>query len=141
MVHVAGPLAVAPGGALYVADVAGHCVDVRSPDGRFRAVAGNGKSGYSGDGGPAVRAELSTITDLAVAPDGSPYIADGGRVRAVGRDGLIHTVARSTAPLALALSPSGRLYLSSRSRIFRLSATGTLETVRAIVRPAPARDL
>ena len=50
---VAGPLAVAPSGALYVADVDREQVLVRLPDGRFRVVAGDGKKGVSGDGGPA----------------------------------------------------------------------------------------
>jgi hypothetical protein len=91
--RLAGPLAVAGDGALYVADVARDRVLVRLPDGRFRVVAGDGMAGFSGDGGPATRAELSGISDLAFAKSGSLYIADGGRVRIVGRDGLIRTIA------------------------------------------------
>ncbi len=95
----AGPLAVAPGGALYVADVAAHRVLVRLSDGRFRVIAGNGQAGFSGDRGPATGAELSVITDLAVSPAGSLYIADGGRIRVVGRDGVIRTIAGDGRPL------------------------------------------
>jgi hypothetical protein len=91
--ELAGPLAVAPDGLLYVADAARDRVLVRVPDGRFRVVAGTGKVGFSGDGGPAVRAELSGVSDLAFAPDGTLYIADGGRVRTVSRDGVIRTIA------------------------------------------------
>lgn len=90
---LSGPLAVAPDGALYVADVARDRVLVRLRDGRFRVVAGDGRVGFAGDGGPAVRAELSAVSDLVFAPDGSLYIADGGRVRAVSRDGVIRTIA------------------------------------------------
>ena len=96
---VSPPLAVGPTGALYVADVARDRILVRLPDGRFRVVAGDGKAGFSGDGGPAVRAELSGISDLASAPDGMLYIADSGRVRTVGRDG---GSARSPATAAAA---------------------------------------
>ena len=90
---VAGPLAVAPGGALYVADVAREQVLVRLPDGRFRVVAGNGKKGVSGDGGPAIDAEFLDIVDMAVGPDGSLYVVDGDRVRVVSPNGVISTVA------------------------------------------------
>jgi hypothetical protein len=90
---LAGPLAVAGDGALYVADVARDRVLVCLGDGRFRVVAGDGKAGFSGDGGPAVRAELSGISDLAFAPDGALYIADGGRVRVVTPGGVIRTLA------------------------------------------------
>jgi len=90
---VAGPLAVAPNGDLYVADVDREQVLVRLPDGRFRAVAGDGKKGVSGDGGPAIDAEFLDIADMAVAPDGTLYVVDGDRVRAVSPNGVISTVA------------------------------------------------
>ena len=90
---VAGPLAVAPSGALYVADVDRQQVLVRLPDGRFRVIAGDGTKGISGDGGPAVAAELVDIADLAVGPDGSLYVVDGDRVRMISPNGVISTVA------------------------------------------------
>jgi hypothetical protein len=165
--NIAGPMAVAPDGTLYVADDPGTGIQsddrvlVRLPDGRFRVVAGTGKRGFSGDGGPAVKAELSDISDLAVAPDGTLYIADGGRIRMVNRDGVVRTLAgsgrpartiatgtraRSAAlgtPLSIALSPAGELYISTgspsgspRSQILRLTPAGTLYPVRAIVKSA-----
>lgn len=89
----AGPLAVAPNGALYVADISHEQVLVRLANGRFRVVAGDGKKGTTGDGGPAVDAEFLDISDLVVAPNGSLYIVDGTRVRVVGPNGTISTVA------------------------------------------------
>src|ERR1700726_2253782 len=74
--EVAGKLAVGPNGALYVADVGGDRILARLPDGRFRVVAGNGRVGFSGDGGAAVDAELSGVSDLAFSPAGALYIAD-----------------------------------------------------------------
>jgi len=90
---VAGPLAVASSGALYIADVNRHQVLVRLPDGRFRIVAGNGTKGVSGDGGKAIDAEFLDIEDMAVGPDRSLYVLDGDRVRVVSPNGVISTVA------------------------------------------------
>jgi hypothetical protein len=138
--RVAGPLAVSPTGALYVADVAARRVLVRMPDGRFRVVAGTGTTGFSGDGGPATRARLSDIVDMVFSPTGSLYIADGGRVRVIDPRGVIRTIAgngqRATKPilsgtralsaplgtaspsasgnpLSIAVSPSGQLYIAT----------------------------
>jgi hypothetical protein len=90
---VAGPLAVALSGALYVADVDREQILVRLPDGRFRVVAGDGRKGVSGDGAPAIDAEFLDIADMAVGPDGSLYVVDGGRVRMVSPNGVISTIA------------------------------------------------
>jgi hypothetical protein len=169
--QVAGPMAVGSDGALYIADDQttdgrDDRVLVRLPDGRFRVIAGTGKRGFSGDGGPAVRAELSDVTDLAVGPDGTLYIADGSRVRAVSRDGVIRTIAGDGHPariiangapalraalgtrLSIALSAAGRLYISSSSpwgsplpQILRLTRAGTLDPVRAVVTSATGGNL
>ena len=58
-------------------------------------VAGTGHAGYSGDGIPASRAQLSHPSGIAVDSDGNLYIADGEnhRVRKVTRGGLISTIA------------------------------------------------
>ena len=90
---VAGALAVAPNGALYVVDAANARILVQQRGGRFGVVAGNGDVGFSGDGGPAIRAELMSVSDMAFGSDGTLYIADAGRVRAVSRSGVIRTIA------------------------------------------------
>ena len=58
-------------------------------------MAGTGKAGFSGDGGPAATAELNAPSGLAVGPNGGLYIADAGnqRIRRVVSDGIITTVA------------------------------------------------
>ena len=168
--NVAGPLAVAPNGVLYVTNVpgrgvaSGNRVLVRLPDGHFRVVAGNGTVGFSGDGGPAMRAELASVSDLVFAPNGMLYIADGGRVRLVGRNGVIRTIVgngrplRTIAsgtpalsadlgttqspgdPLRIALSPAGQLYIATgESQILKLTAAGRLDTVRSVIASGPGR--
>ncbi len=58
-------------------------------------VAGNGLQGYSGDGGPAKSAELSTPAALAVDSAGNVYIADStySVIRRVDTSGIITTYA------------------------------------------------
>jgi uncharacterized protein (TIGR03437 family) len=58
-------------------------------------VAGNGSTGYSGDGGPAVKAQLNGPQGVAVDAAGNLYIADteNNAIREVTPGGLIATVA------------------------------------------------
>lgn len=99
---LAGPLAVAPDGLLYVVEesrqrnggYAGIEVLVRW-HGQFKVVAGDDKKGFSGDGAKAVDAELSDVTDIAFSPHGNLFIADGPRIREVATNGVIKTVAGS----------------------------------------------
>jgi len=90
-----GPMALGPNGVLYICEPSLDQVVARMADGSFKLIAGTGRAGYSGDGGPAVRARLSQPEGLAVAPNGALYIADFGnnRVREVLPDGTIKTVA------------------------------------------------
>src|SRR5215510_1245064 len=57
--------------------------------------AGNGTKGFSGDGGPATKAQLNFPTGISRGPDGALYICDTGnhRVRKVARNGIITTIA------------------------------------------------
>jgi sugar lactone lactonase YvrE len=84
-------------GGLYIADQSNN--RVRRLDlatGTIRTAAGNGESGYSGDGVPATEASLAGPSGLAIGPDRALYIADtfNGRIRRVDPEsGLISTVA------------------------------------------------
>ena len=88
---------------------------------------------FSGDDGPALNAKFHDPTGIAVAADGSLYVADSmnHRIRRVGPDGIIRTIAgvktkkefgefggdngpaslaKLSQPTALAFGPDGRLY-------------------------------
>jgi len=94
------PLAVAvgPRGEIYIAE--GNRVRKVTEDRRIVSVAGNGMAGSGGDGGRATEAELNQPEGLAVDSTGKLYIADtlGHRVRSVGADGIISTVAGTGDP-------------------------------------------
>src|ERR1700730_16573241 len=64
---------------LYIADTGNNVVrEVAIGDQYLRTVAGTGKSGEFGDGGPAVLAQLAAPTAVAVRPNGDVVIADTG---------------------------------------------------------------
>jgi O-antigen biosynthesis protein len=127
-------VAIGPTGDIYIADM--HHQRIRKIDARTRliwTVAGNGRWGNSGDGGPAVSATLAGPAGIAVVPDGKGaitlFIADfyNGRVRAVGPDGVIRDVAADGnafgAPTRVAFAAKGWLYVadSSNDRVVALN--------------------
>jgi hypothetical protein len=88
-------IAVLPDGGFLIADTDHNRVRRVWPNGRISTVAGDGKDGFSGDGGPATRAKLGEPQAVAVMPHGGFLIADtfNYRVRRVWPDGHISTVA------------------------------------------------
>ncbi|MEZ4736311.1 MAG: RHS repeat-associated core domain-containing protein [Caldilineaceae bacterium] len=152
-------LSLAPNGDLYVANhghngVGGEILRVR-PNGATTSVAGNGERAYTGDGGPATAAAFNGPIDVAVAPDGSFYVADfyNQVVRHVGLDGIITTVAGGGAPAdglgdgglatdaklgsvrVITVDQDGALYIGHDSlaghgiRVRRVGLDGTITTV------------
>jgi sugar lactone lactonase YvrE len=87
-------LAVDGAGNLFIGDDNNRVRRV-SPDGIITTVAGTGKAGSSGDGGPATQAQLTWPLGMAADSAGNLFIADAGayRVRKVTPDGIISTVA------------------------------------------------
>lgn len=73
----------------------GNTVVTIAPDGTETVLAGTGDAGFSGDGGPATQATLNDVSDIAETPTGAILVADrgNGRVRRIGPDGIIRTVA------------------------------------------------
>lgn len=123
-------------------------IDVRRRDGSITRVAGTGRYGFSGDGGPATAAEIGFARGLSRRVDGSILFGDGHRVRQIGPDGTISTVAGSgdygfggdggpatAAQLAfpddvLATEDGGFLIADSgNGRVRRVSPDGVISTV------------
>ncbi len=141
-----GVAAAADGGVLVAEGLANRVLHV-SRAGVVRVVAGEGSRGFSGDGGPATAARLSRPADVASATDGAVLIADGtNRVRRVGTDGIITTVAGdgsgraggdggpATAagvprPAGIAATPDGGLLIASVNQIRRVRPDGIIVTV------------
>lgn len=141
-------------GNLYIADTSNSRVRfIDAQSGVISTIAGNGTYGFSGDGGPATDAELSSPEALAVDPAGTVlYIADYGdsHLRRVDlATGVITTVAGSgsgavaydpnltglqvapTRLIAVALDAQGYVYLpvffTDRGQmVMRLSPSGIM---------------
>lgn len=140
-------------GNIYVAERDNHVI--RKIDGKTRiisTVAGTGIPGFSGDGGPAIEAQLRQPHSIVFDRDGTLLICDIGnhRIRRLHLDsGIIETYAGTgeakptppdaraqgaplRGPRTLALAPNGDLYLALRegNAIYRIdAATHTLRHV------------
>src|ERR1017187_4627530 len=148
-------------GSLYIADTGNNVVRKVSPDGTIRTVAGTGTRGYLGDGGAALNAWLNAPEAVAVDAEENLYIADtfNGRIRRVGTDGVIGTVAGvgSTGiysgdggparnadislPTDVALDGAGTLYLADfgNTRV-RMVSGGIITTVAGQTNGAPLTE-
>jgi RHS repeat-associated protein len=147
--RLSGPngVAIGPDGAVYVADTGNHRIRAIAPDGVIRAFAGSGSAGYAGDGGPPTAARLSAPAGVAVALDGTVFIADSGnqRIRQVASGRGIRTLARAlpsnaggVAGAPAFLSPAG-LAIAGRSVVV---ADSGLHLIRQLDADPPlfARD-
>jgi uncharacterized protein (TIGR03437 family) len=100
---------------------------------------------WTGDGHPVSQSVLTYPQDLAAGPDGSIYILDGGHVRRVTPDGIIHTVAGNllsdtdsgdggpamsaviSAGMMLAVDLSGNIFIGENS----INLVGIIRKVQA----------
>jgi trimeric autotransporter adhesin len=89
-------------GNIFLAELGRHRIRmVTTSTGIISTVAGNGTSGYSGDGGLATSAALNYPSSIALDAAGDVYIADteNNRIRMVTKStGIISTVAGNGTP-------------------------------------------
>jgi RHS repeat-associated protein len=124
-------LALDTAGNLYIAEHFGNRIRKVDRNGIITTVAGDGTSGFSGDGGPATAAQLYWPLAIAVDAAGNIYISDNmySGVRKVDTNGIINTVvgtgeygssgddgpaidAQVSTVSGLAVDNQGNLYLS-----------------------------
>ena len=148
--YVPTAVAIDAAGLLYIADNGNHRIRRVGLDGIIQTIAGTGDPGYSGDGGPATQAQLSSPQGIAVDANGNVYFSDAAThtVRLIGTDGVITTLAGTGAPgfsgdggpaakalfnepRGIALDPAGALYIadSMNHRLRRISKDGAVTTL------------
>ncbi len=143
-------IALDAAGNLYIADNGNHRIRKVTPDGTISTVVGNGRTGVSGDGGPAIVAQVGGPYGLAVDTAGNLYCSQPGNhvVRQIRADGTINTfagitgmagfsgdggpaaMARLFTPQGLKVDSAGNLYITDNQnhRIRKVTA-GTITTV------------
>jgi len=143
-------VAVGPDGSIYVAEYGNMIVSRIAPDGTYWRVAGQRRvMADSANGIPARNAKIGAVTDIALAPDGSIYLADASfnKIRQISPDGIIRTIAgnggypypnpdgqKATAVAlykvnSVAVGPDGNVYVGATGVVHRLNRDGTLKTI------------
>ena len=97
-------LALGHDGSLYIADATANRIRKVDPDGVITTVAGTGEEGFSGDGGPAIDAELAGPEELRLLPTG----ASTSRTRGTTASAAWIQTARSRPPPVVGMHPSPR---------------------------------
>ena len=152
-------LLVEDGGRLFVADL--DRIIVIEPDGDSFVVAGSGKPGFAGDGGPAIEAMFNGNAGMAVDAEGNLLIADRGnrRVRRIDPNGIITTFAGTgesgstgdggpaieaalDRPVDVAVGPDGAVFVAELNghRVRRIGPDGIITTYAGIGFPGYAGD-
>ena len=137
-------------GNLYIADTANHRIRKVDFAGTITTIAGTGRYGFGGDGGPASQAQLREPEGVAVDEAGNLYIADlfNDRIRKVDFAGTITTIAGTGEygfggdggpasqaqlrhPRGVAVDGLGNLYISdsNNDRIRKVDFAGTITTI------------
>jgi hypothetical protein len=143
-------MAMDTNGNVYLADNYNHRIrKVFASTGTIATVAGNGTSGYSGDGGPAIDAELENPNGVAIDAAGNIYISDSFfTIRKVdAATGIISTIVGDGvqyqgpvicgsgqainveiySPTAIALDHAGNIYFAEGNDICKVeAATGII---------------
>jgi sugar lactone lactonase YvrE len=158
-------LAVGPDGMVYFTD--SNTVRRLSPDGQVTTLAGlPGTDPGSHRDGPGAQARFDMPAGLAVAPDGTVYVADMGNnvIRCISPAGVVSTLAgqpgeyggvngtgaaaRFDHPKALAWAPDGALLVHDAANdcIRRVTRRGEVTTWLGTIRntrrgPEPGADL
>ena len=141
-------LALAPDGALYVSDTGNHTVRRVTANGGVTTVAGfAGNVDYAD--GPATSARFNQPLGLAVAPNGTVFVADSGNhlIRVIATNGIVSVLAGNPEtfgsadgtgtnaffnnPVGLALAPDGSLFVSDANNftLRRVTAAGVVTTI------------
>ena len=107
-------------GNLYIADTGNQRIRMFTPKGYLYTVAGDGRSGYNGNGLRPLSSSLKNPTGVAISPRGELYISDTGNnlVRKIDRhSGLLVNVAGNREA-----GNSGDLELAENARLNKPSA-------------------
>ena len=147
------PLSVAhaPNQDIFIGDGVGRIRRIDARTGIITTVAGIGLAGFTGDGGPAIRARIGSPTALGLDRHGHLFFSDGDfhvirridaesgiittvvgtGLRGFTPDGVRATDAQIASPWGVAVDSESRVYFSDslNNRVRRVGLGGLIETV------------
>lgn len=133
----------------------------QTPTFTINTIAGNGVAGYSGNGGPAIKAELNDPRGVVTDPAGNVYFCDrdnnvvqkidtngvlttiaGTGVAGYNGDNIPGTQAQLNSPWRVTIDPAGNLYIAdaANDRIRKLAPNGIITTVVGTGQPGYSGD-
>ena len=141
-------LALGADGALYVSDTGNHIIRCVTLSGVVTTLAGSASNADFADG-PAASARFNQPLGLAVAPDGTVFVADSGNhlIRIIATNGTVSVLAGNPEtfgsadgtgtnaffnnPVGLALASDGSLFVSDANNftIRKVTAAGVVTTL------------
>jgi hypothetical protein len=101
------------------------------PSGNASNFAGNGTSGFAGDGGPAANASFSSPSHLAIDGLGNIYVNDvgNGRLRKIDTTGKITTLVQLTTFEPIGADLTGNFYYTKNFTMYRVTPSGTVTAI------------
>ncbi len=148
-------------GNLLITEMFGSRIRKVNTSGIISTIAGNGTSGYSGDGGPATSAKINGPNDVHIDASGNIYIAESWNhcVRKINSSGIISTFAgigvqgnsgdggpamsaMLSFPMGLSSDVAGNLYIGFMNdhRVRKVDSFGTITTIAGIGTPGYTGD-
>jgi Big-like domain-containing protein/NHL repeat-containing protein len=104
------------------------------PAGIIDTISGNHLPGFSGDGGPALKASFGWLSGIAVDRDGNVFVIDGNRIREIASStGIVNTIATIKGASRIAVDVSGSIFVSCQTTIQKITMpAGTVTTIAGI---------
>lgn len=148
-------------GNVYIADQINNRIRKIDANGVISTIAGNGQTGFSGDGGPASQAVLNRPSAVVLDRSGNVYIADqmNNRIRKIEANGIISTIAGNglagfggdygpaaeallNRPSGVASDTAGNIYIadSYNNRVRKIAPGGIISTIAGNGQPGYSGD-
>ena len=137
-------------GNLYIADDYNYCIRKINSRWTISMIAGSPPlTGFGGDRGTALNAQLAEVTGVAVDGAGNVYIADKGnsRIRQVNTKGIITTIAGNgsdrysgdggkavnaglgSGPIGITIDAAGNTLFTDNSAVRKINPSGIISTI------------
>lgn len=148
--YIPNKIALDGAGNIVFGDNGNFCIRKINAAGIISTIVGTGTAGNSGDGGPAIAAQINACPGLAIDAVGNIFFSDAVKntIRKINTSGIVSTIAgcglsgymgdggpataaRFNEPFGIAVDGAGNIYVAEYSNncIRKVSASGIVSTV------------